>query len=114
MLNYVQQGDSLTVTAVADTLSGDPILVGHLFGVATHDAPAGQPLTIKTSGVFDLPKLSADEVTVGGPLYFDAAKHVLTGTKPADASTAPFVAVATVAAGNNTGSVRVRLNGVAI
>jgi predicted RecA/RadA family phage recombinase len=57
MKNYLQEGDSVTVPAPANVSSGDGVLLGTLFGVAATDADSGANVTIKTTGVFTLPKL---------------------------------------------------------
>ncbi len=73
MKNYIQEGDTLEVTAPADTKSGDGVMVGKLFGVAAHSAKAGERVNIDREGVYVLPKVAAQAwATEGIPLYWDA------------------------------------------
>lgn len=73
MKNYVQEGDTLEVTAPADVNSGDGVLVGKLFGIAAHSAKQGERVNIDREGVYKLPKVAAQAwATEGIPLYWDA------------------------------------------
>ena len=77
MRNYVQEGDTLTVTAPADVLSGAGVQVGNLFGVAVSDALSGGDVGIVTEGVLDLPK-AAVAITQGAYVYWDNTAKVVT------------------------------------
>lgn len=108
MKNYVQHGDMITIVAAAVVASGDLIRSGHILGVAATDAAIGEEVELKTSGVFDLPKTSAQAWTVGAPIYAIAGTSVLTST----AGTGNYlVGVAVAAAANPSAVGRVRLNG---
>lgn len=107
MRNFVQPGENVTVTAVAAASSGDGVKLGNLFGIASGDAAIGDPLVIVTTGVFDMPKVSTDDLAVGDVIYWKAADSAVTST----ASGNTKIGVAVSAAGNPSGSVRVRLNG---
>lgn len=107
MRNYKSTGGSITFIAAAAALSGDPVLVGSLFGVAQHDAAIGDRLTIVPDGVYELPKDSAAAFTVGEEIWFDPA----TKSCVEKATGKHLIGVATVEAGNGTTSVDVRLNG---
>lgn len=74
MKNFVAVGDRLTVTAPADIVSGEGILVGTLFGVAEGAAANGAEVVLKLAGVFDLPKAPSEEWTVGTAVHWDAAE----------------------------------------
>jgi predicted RecA/RadA family phage recombinase len=80
MRNFIQTGDIVTVAAPAAVSSGDGVLVGTLFGIATTDADSGADVVIKTTGVFELPKTSAQAWTVGAAIYWDADDKVATTT----------------------------------
>lgn len=108
MKNYVQEGSIIAVTAAADISSGDPVLVGNLFGVATADADSGATVQIATRGVFTLPKKSTDTIDQGQVVYFNDTDKI---TETATSSYR--VGVATAAAGNGATTVKVRLDGVA-
>jgi predicted RecA/RadA family phage recombinase len=110
MKNYIQEGRMITVAAPAGGVtSGDGVVVGALFGVATKTAAAGEPVSIATTGVFDLPKLASAVIAAGDPVAWDdTAKEV---TVPG-AGRYP-IGIAIEAAGNGATIVRVRLDGVA-
>ncbi|MFT0875726.1 capsid cement protein [Rhodopseudomonas sp. G2_2311] len=113
MKNFVQPGDSITVPAPSDVLSGDGVLVGSLFGVANADADSGSDVVLSTEGVFSLPKKSAQAWTVGAAIYWDAANGEATTAKddggtPATAHT--LIGNAVAAAANPSASGVVRLS----
>lgn len=106
MRNYIQKGDDITVDSPADVLSGAGVILGNLFGVANGDAQTGKPVVLSTVGVFDLPKTTANDITVGAALYWnDTAKEV---TTTASGNTKIGVAIA---AKSGAGTVATRLNG---
>jgi predicted RecA/RadA family phage recombinase len=110
MKNYIQEGRMITVVAPAGGVaSGDGVLIGALFGVASKTAAEGNTVTIATEGVFDLPKLASAVIAAGDKVAWDnTAKQVNvpgTGLYP--------IGTAIEAAGNGVAKVRVRLDGVA-
>ena len=106
MRNYIQKSENITVDSPADVLSGAGVIIGNLFGVANGDAQTGNPVVLSTVGVFDLPKTTANDITVGAALYWnDTAKEVST---TASGNTKIGVAVA---AKSGAGTVATRLNG---
>lgn len=106
MKNYVQDGKTITFTPAADVASGGAVLATAMVVVAIAAVKATEPGEFVTEGVFELPKATADEVTVGAQLYWDdSAKNITTvvGTnKPAGKAWAP--------AGNGDTSVLVKIN----
>ncbi len=107
MRNYLQAGATVTVTAPANVLSGDVVVVGALVGVAAFDASQNDQVEITTEGVFTLPKKSTDVVAAGNLMYWDAANHYLTLT--AGTGSKPLAGVAVAAAGNGVTTVNVKL-----
>lgn len=109
MKNFIQDGDTLTVTAPYAVLSGAGCLVGSLFGIAVSDALISTEVEIKTSGVFDLPKAASQAWTVGARVYWDDTAKNCTTT----ASTNKLIGVAAAAVGGGAGETigRVRLTG---
>ena len=107
MKNFVQVGDSVTVVAAANATSGNIVVMGQMFGVATHTALTGADLTLKLGGVFDFVKLNAasTSIAVGANVYWDATNAVATPT-----NSFTRIGVATAAATNVATTVRVRLN----
>jgi len=107
MKNFVQQGDAITVPAPAAVLSGAGVLVGALFGVANGDAESGAAVVLSTTGVFELPKTTADALSVGEAVYWDNAAKKVTET----ATDNTKIGVAVAAAGTGATTAKVRLNG---
>lgn len=107
MKNYVQSGTNITVPAPAHVLSGAPVLIGKLFGIAARDALAGMPLDLVTTGVFTLSKVSTQPLAIGDKLYFDAAAGLVTTAAGSNA----YIGVAVKPAANPSGEAEVRLNG---
>ncbi|MBC7286006.1 DUF2190 family protein [Hoeflea sp.] len=109
MKNFVQPGATITFTAAAPVASGDGVLMGTLFGVASTSAEIGMPFEAALSGVFSLPK-EAVVMTAGAAVYWNAtagnATTVATGNKLIGATTEAATSGATAA--------RIRLNGVAV
>jgi predicted RecA/RadA family phage recombinase len=101
--NYIQPGDTIIVPATEDTVSGDGVLVGNIFGVAINDAGSGDDVPIKTTGVWRLPKVSAQAWTVGQVIYWDDGNDRCT---TADTNVAIGVAVAIANNPSATGDVR--------
>lgn len=109
MKNYIQPGDTVTVSAPATVASGAGVLVGSLFGVACGAAASGAEVEVKTTGVFELPKTSALAISVGDLIYWDNTAKEVNKT-----NTNKAIGVAVSAAANPSASVLVRLNGAFI
>lgn len=105
MRNYVQPGDTITIPAPEAVISGQPIQVGALFGIASTTALAGSDVALGVTGVYELPKEpTTDVLAVGDAVEWDAgAGHVVA----LDSGNRVGVVVAGAAATNPT--VRVRL-----
>ena len=65
--NFVQPGDTLTIPAPADVLSGGVVIAGTIVGIAAGDADSGDTVDVHVTGVFTLPKVGADAFTLGEP-----------------------------------------------
>jgi predicted RecA/RadA family phage recombinase len=78
MKNYIQKGENITLPAPAAVLSGEIVIVGELHGVAAGNAALGDDCDVVTEGVFELPKVAADEFAIGDPVYFDVALKLVT------------------------------------
>lgn len=107
MKNYIQPGDVINVPAPANVASGAGVLVGTLFGVAAHSALSGDDVALKTHGVFEFPKTSAQAWTVGAAIYWDNTNKVCT-TVSTDNT---LIGKAVKAAANPSDLGAVRLNG---
>lgn len=109
MKNFLQPGDTITVTAPYDVDSGGGVLVGDIFGVAAFAAKSGETVEIKTTGVFEIAKTSAQAwSSVGTAIYWDNSNKVVTST----ASTNKLIGVNLAAADNPSATGIVRLNGI--
>lgn len=108
MKNFVQPGDTVTVTAPYDVASGAGCLVGVLFGVAAYTALSGAPVELVMEGVHDLTALSTDTAsgTTLVAAYWDNTNKRVTTT--VGSNTKIGVIVAAKANGDTTA--RVRLN----
>ena len=109
MKNYVQPGNTITLTAPYAVASGDGLLVGSIFGISSGDAASGEPIEAALVGVFDLKKVASQAWAAGDKVYWDnTAKEA---TKTTTSNTLIGVAVAAVAGGAGDTIGRVRLNG---
>ncbi len=107
MQNFIQPGNSITLTAAATITSGDLIVSGSLIGVAAADAVSGEDYVIDTEGVFELTKKTTDDVSAGDLLYWDSVNSYLTKTAGTDSK--PLVGVAVKAAGATVTTVYCKL-----
>ena len=109
MKNYVQPGNTLTLTAPYAVTSGGGLLVGAIFGVAAGDVASGATVEAALTGVFDLTKIGSQAWTVGAKVYWDDTNKRCTTV--ATDNTLVGVAVEAVAGGASDTIGRVRLNG---
>lgn len=104
--NYKQPGNVIDFTAGATTASGDGVLIGTRVGVAIHDVANGAVGQAQVTGVFNLPKLSTDVVTIGALLYWDNTNKRLTTTSAGNT----LAGYAWAASGSGTATVDIKLN----
>ena len=79
MNNYVQPGDAIEVTAPYAVSAGGGVQVGAaLFGVAVDAASSGASLVIRTEGVFDIAKSTAQAYAAGARVFWDNSGKTLT------------------------------------
>jgi predicted RecA/RadA family phage recombinase len=108
MKTYIQPGHAITLLAPYAVESGDGLLVGAIFGVASHDAASGAEVETQLTGVLDLAKTASQAWTAGAKVYWDnTAKRV---TNVASGNTLVGVAVLPVGSGAEEVVGRVRLN----
>ena len=65
MKNFIGVGNRVTLTAAAVTTSGQPVLIGSLFGIAENAAAIGELLVLVMNGIYDLTKTASQAWTVG-------------------------------------------------
>lgn len=110
MKTYIQAGDCLTVPApVGGTISGELYKVGAIVGVAATTEIAGAPVVLKTTGVFDLTKISAQAWGVGDLLFMNTTSRALTNVS---ATGLVLVGLAVEVEANPSATGACRLNGV--
>jgi predicted RecA/RadA family phage recombinase len=109
MKNYIQPGNTITLTAPYAVVSGDGLLVGAIFGVATGSAALSEPVEAALVGVFDLKKVGSQAWAAGDKVYWDNANKQTTKTDTGN--TLIGAAVEAVAGGATDTIGRVRLNG---
>ena len=107
MKNFVQKGEIVTISAPYALSSGDPALVGSLFGIAATDAASGAEVEALTVGVFHLPKKTGEAWTTGGKVYWDDTARECTTTVTDNS----LVGTAMTAAASAATTGVVRLNG---
>ncbi len=108
MRNFIQEGNIITATTPVALSSGQGVLIGNLFGVATKAASAGGSVELATRGVFSLPKTANIALDACARVSWDAANNQIVAPAAGMAS----IGIAVLAAANGTTSVRVRLDGV--
>lgn len=114
MKNYVQEGDTMTMTAPGGgVVSGSPYLIGALFGVAVVTATAGVDFELRVKGVFsDMPKATGEVWSKGDPLYWDATAGKLTKTAGNNLNVAVVAEAALT--GDATGTVKINEAGAKV
>jgi len=120
MKNRISSGSSVNYRIPEDAaldpktglavLSGNPVLLGSFFGIASTSGLPGEMINIHLVGIYELKKPNNIGVSFGQKLYYDDKQKCLT---PAD-STLPWVAVASQEAGVTDFLVTARLNGVPV
>jgi predicted RecA/RadA family phage recombinase len=72
MKNFYGKGNSVYVPAPAGgVVSGQPVVIGSLFGFAGMDAPAGAIFALHVVGEYYVTKVDNQAWTPGTPIYFD-------------------------------------------
>ncbi|AQS40198.1 hypothetical protein Sps_05129 [Shewanella psychrophila] len=106
MKNQICDGNTIDHTPAADVASGATALIGKLVAVALGDVKANKEGTFVTTGVFELPKVQADDIGQGAQIYIKADGNI---TSTASGNTSAGKAWA--AAGNPSDTAWVKING---
>jgi predicted RecA/RadA family phage recombinase len=106
MQNYIQPGETLTLTVDRDVDSGGGFLKGAIFGVATADVADTEAGEFQTCGVYSLAKTSAQAWTVGQKIYWDNTNFRC----DTDGTVGQLIGVATAVAANPSSTGYVKLN----
>ena len=97
MKNSVQPGNTMTLTAPYAVTSGDGLLAGSIFGIASGDAALNDPVEATLTGVFDLTEVGSQARIVGAKVYWDDTNKRTTSV--ATSNTLIGVATESVAGG---------------
>lgn len=103
---FVQPGEVIDYTAGANIASGQVVLMGARIGVAIKSIANGETGPMQVTGVFNIAKLSSDNMAQGALLYWDNTNSRLTTT----ASGNTLAGFAAAAAGASTTSVNIKIN----
>ena len=110
MKNYIQDGDTITVTAPAAVTSGDFVQVGRIRGIAVTSAASGALVELKTTGVFTIPKLGSEAfASVGLPVYCVLASDGVKAVTTASTTANVLVGINLATSAASPGSLRVKL-----
>lgn len=106
MKNFVQKGETLTLTPAANVSAGVGYLFGTaLFGVAAGNVVSGTAGEFVTEGVVEVAKTSALAISVGDRVFWDATNSVVNKTSAAQVC----VGIAVEAAANPSATVKIKL-----
>ena len=104
--NFVAEGDHLDYTAAAATALGAVVLMNDTIGISLKTLAVGESGALRITGVFEVAKLSTDNIAQGQKVYWDNTNKRMTLT--ASGNTAAGRAYA--AAGAATTTVKVKIN----
>jgi predicted RecA/RadA family phage recombinase len=120
MKNRISSGSSVNYRIAEDAtsdprtgfavLSGNPVLLGSFFGVASTSGLPGEMINVNLVGIYELKKPNNIAISFGQKLYYDDKQKLLTPADP----TLPWVAVASQDAAVTDPLVVARLNGVPV
>jgi len=110
MKNFVQLGNTVSVTLAATVTSGAGLLSGGLFGICSVDGVSGDVIELQVEGVFTLPKTSANTPAQFAKAYWNNTAKEVTTT----ATDNTLIGVFMDALGSGTTTANVRLNGVSV
>jgi len=102
-----QEGHVIDHTLESDVNVGDVIPLGTMVGVAVTSGLTGEVIAVEIEKVWQVTAATADAITVGAVLYFDATARVMT-TVATDNTLAGKAISAK--AGGTAGTVYVKIN----
>ncbi|GGP37352.1 hypothetical protein GCM10009347_01650 [Shewanella algicola] len=105
MKNCVSDGNTIDFIATAAVASGAPVLLGKVVAVSLGNVALDDVGVGVTEGVFELPKVTADDITQGAQVYIKS-DGMITST----ASGNTLAGKAWAAAGNPSDTVWVKIN----
>lgn len=103
--NYIQDGAILDLVAPYARASGEPAMIGNIFGIAINDVASGAVGQFATEGVWIVPKTSALAISAGDRLFWDSTNKVVNKTATAQIC----VGIAVDAAANPSDTVKMKI-----
>jgi len=76
----IQNGAVVDYTATGTIANGDVIPLADRIGIANNDAVAGDVISLELEGVFEIAAATADAISFGVKVYFDATNRNVTTT----------------------------------
>lgn len=110
MRNFISDGKVIDLTVDEDVASGEGVVIGSIFGVATRAALSGETVPCIRSGEVELTKV-AGAIAQGDKIYFNDTSDTVTKTS---ATGLFLIGAASLAAQAGDATVRVLLDGVAV
>jgi predicted RecA/RadA family phage recombinase len=115
MKNQVlEHGNQLTLPVLAGVVSGSPVIVGMIPGVALTDRDANGNAVVQTDGGFTLSVVAAAGITFGEPVYITSATYALTDAAGAGKQLFGHALVVSTGAGTKSVPVRIAQFAVAV
>ncbi len=71
--DYIQDGNTIRITATKAVASGDVVVAGDLIAIAVTDAAKNDDFVGLTKGVFNVKAKQADDIKQGAVLYWSDA-----------------------------------------
>lgn len=103
--NYIQDGNTVRLTATKATTSGDVIVTENLIAIAVTDAAKNDAVVGLTTGVFTVKAKQADDIKQGAVLYWSDTDGA---TLTADSN--KRLGIAWKASGTSSAEVDVKIN----
>ncbi|MDQ7989023.1 MAG: DUF2190 family protein [Candidatus Dactylopiibacterium sp.] len=78
---FIQPGEVMDYLATAAVAVNDVVVAGDRIGIAINNIPNGERGSVRVSGVFSLPKVSANVIAQGAKVFWDATAKAITTTE---------------------------------
>lgn len=108
----LEEGNRLSLPVNAGTLSGSPVIVGMLPGIALTDRRSDGNASVQLEGVVSVSVTTTGNVTAGQPIYITSASYALTDA--AGTGKQLYGHAITTSTGSGTKTLSVRLPGFAV
>lgn len=103
--NYVQDGNTVRLTATKAITSGEVIVAGNLIAIAVTDVAKNDDVVGLTTGVFTVKAKQADDIKQGTVLYWSETEGATV-----TAGSNPRLGIAWKASGTSSTEVDVKIN----